>query len=65
MAGLGSIFQYEEINTIVEEAMEEFSLFYAEATYEDPEEQASMVFMSSEGEFHEARSDYCWLDKNP
>ena len=38
----------------------------AEAAYEDPGEQVPMGFVSSGGEFHEAKSDSHWLDyKNP
>ena len=47
MSGLGSSFQYEEINYMVAEATEEILLASAEAAYEDPGEQASLGSMAS------------------
>ena len=38
IAGLGIIFEYEESNSMVSEAMEEYALASAEADYEDPGE---------------------------
>ena len=45
MAGLGIIFQSEESNSMVAEAMEEYLLASAELAYEDPGEQAPIGFM--------------------
>ena len=36
MAGLGSIFQSDEKNYMVEEALEKYAFASAEAAYEDP-----------------------------
>ena len=61
MAGWNSSFQYEESNSMVAEAMEEYVLLSAEEAYEDPGEQAPMVFMTTEGGFHDG-NDYHWWD---
>ena len=45
-----------------EEAMEEFALASAEAAYEDPGEQALIIFMNAGGESHEARNASYWWD---
>ena len=47
MAVLGSSFQFEEINYMKAEAMEEYVLASAEAAYEDPGEQAPMGFLAA------------------
>ena len=36
LSGLGSIFQYKEKNSMVEESLKEYSLASAEVSYEDP-----------------------------
>ena len=46
MARLGSSFQYEEINYMVAEAMEEYALDSTEEDYEDPGEHAQMKLMA-------------------
>ena len=47
MAGLGSNFKYEEYNSLVSEALEEYALYSAEEAYEDPREKAPMGLMAS------------------
>ena len=47
MVVLGSSFQFEEINYMKAEAMEEYALASAEAAYEDPGEQAPMEFLAA------------------
>ena len=49
MAGLGSRFQYEEVNYMAAEEMEECVLASAEMAYEDLGEQAPMGFMAARG----------------
>ena len=54
MDGLGSRFKYEESNSMVAEAMEEYALAYEEEAYEDhPEEQEPMGFMATGGGFND------------
>ena len=48
-AGLRSSFQSEENNSMVSETMENYSLDFSEADYENPGEQTQMVFMASGG----------------
>ena len=45
----GSIFQYKENNSMVEEALEEYALASSEAAHEDLGEHALMVLMASGG----------------
>ena len=49
MYGLGSIFQDEEKNYMVAEALEKYALYDAEVTYEDPGKQAPMGLMAFSG----------------
>ena len=65
MAGLGSSFQYKEINSMVVEAMEEYASDSAEAAYEDSAEKASMGFMSTGGGFHDGNDSQWWDQKHP
>ena len=64
MAGLGSIFQSEEINYMVAEAMEGYVLASAEAAYEYPGEQAPMGFIASGGGFHYGNSSHQCYQKH-
>ena len=50
---------------MVVEAMEEYALAYAEASYEDPGEHAPMGFMSSGGLFDCENDSYWWDQKHP
>ena len=65
MAGLGSIFQSMESNSMVAEVMEEYALDYSEAAYEDPWEQAPMGFMAAGGGFHDGNDYHLWDKKIP
>ena len=47
MAGLGSRFQTPDNNYMVAEAFEEYALASEDSAYEDPGQQAPMVFMAS------------------
>ena len=47
MDGLGSSFQYEESNSMLEETIEEYVSDSAETNNENPGKQAPMVFMAS------------------
>ena len=60
MAGWGGSFQYEESNSIVAEAMEEYVLDSVKAAYEDTEEQAPMGFMTAGGGFHDGNYLHWW-----
>ena len=62
MAVLGSIFQSEENNYILEEALEEYELDFAEEAYKDPGEHATMVFMASGGGSQDGNASH-WEDK--
>ena len=42
--------------------MEEYALDYAEASYEDPGEQAPMGFMDAGGRFHDVNASH-WYDQ--
>ena len=53
MDGWVSSFQYEEIKSMLAEEMEGYTLAYVEAAYEDPGEQATMVFMAAGGGFND------------
>ena len=50
---------------MVEEAMQEYALASTEAAYEDPGEQAPVVFMDSEGLFHDVNASHWWDQKHP
>ena len=63
MVGLGHIFKYEEKNSMVPESLGEYLLASEEVAYEETGEQALMVFMASEGEYHEYRNASRWLDQ--
>ena len=65
MAVLGSSFQFEEINYMVAEAMEEYALASAEAAYKDPWEQATMRFMAKGGGFNDGNVYHWWDQKHP
>ena len=43
--------------------MEEYELDYAEASYEDPGEQAPMGFMDAGGGFHSGNASHWWDHK--
>ena len=65
MYGLGSSFQYEEINSMTLEAMEEYALASAEVAYEEPGEQEPMIFMAAGGLFNDGNASH-WRDhKHP
>ena len=65
MAGLGSIFQYEDSNSMLAESMGEYALSSAEAAYEDPGEQAPMGFVASGVGFHDGNDYHWWDQKHP
>ena len=65
MSGLFSSFQSEESNSIVAEAMEGYALASAEANYEDPVEQSSIVFVAVGGLFHDRNYSHWWDQKHP
>ena len=50
---------------MVAEAMEEYVLASAESAYEDPGEQASMVFMEAGGGLHDLNASHWWDQKHP
>ena len=45
--------------------MEEYVLYSEEAAYEDPREQAPMVFMAIGGGFRDGNSFHWWEQKPP
>ena len=65
MARLGSSFQYEEINYMVAEAMEEYALDSTEEDYEDPGEHAPMGLMVAVGVFHDGNTSNWLYQKHP
>ena len=50
---------------MVAEEMEVYALASAEAAYEDPGEQAPMVFMSAGGGIHDGNSSHWWYHNHP
>ena len=65
MAFLVSSFQYEESNSMVAEAMEEYALACIEAACEYPGEQAPMGFMATGGGFYDGNASHWWDQKHP
>ena len=65
MDGLVSSFQSKESNSMLAEEMDQFALTSTEAAYEDPGEQAPMVFMVSGWGFHDGNASQWWDNKNP
>ena len=66
MDWLGIIFQSEEKNSMVAEALDEYALDSEEVSYEEPREQATIWFMASGVEYHEVINPSLWLDhKHP
>ena len=49
---------------MVAEAMEEYVLDFAEASYEDTGEQAKMGFMASRRGFHDVNVSHWWYQKH-
>ena len=62
MAGLGIIFKSMDNNSMVSEALGEYVLASAEASYEDTGKHAPIVFMESVEEHHEYVNFTHWLD---
>ena len=62
IAGLSSIFQYEENNSMVAETMAEYALSFAEAADENPGEQASVVFMALGRKIQGSENRSPWMD---
>ena len=64
MSRLGIRFHFEESNYMIAEAMEEYSLASTEASYEDPMEQAPMIFMAERRGFHDGNVSHWWDQKH-
>ena len=63
MASLIIIIQAEENKFMVAETMDEYALASAEATYENPGEQAPMGFVESGGKIQGSENTYLWMDQ--
>ena len=64
MNGLSSSFWSEEYNFMRLKALEEYTLDAAEAAYEEPGEQAPIVFMASWGGFNDGNASHWAYQKH-
>ena len=65
MAGLVNSFQSEESNSMLAESMKDYVLASIESAYEDPGEQAPMVFTAAGGGFQDVNYSHRWDQKHP
>ena len=65
MSEMVSSFKYEEYNPIMQESLEEYVLASSESAYEDPEEQAPMIFTDPGVELHYGKASHLQDQKQP